>query len=572
MPNNIPGTYTEIQMSGNSKIQQSAPGYIGLDLRDDHPVAIKHDQGKDPELVTPPVGGGVRLYNATAAVQNVNGSYVECTSCHNPHDNTYGKFLVEPNQYSALCLRCHTKTGYSSGTPGESAHYNAKNSLTQAYAPLTGGTPNTLGTTVGDVQCMVCHFPHKAGVLDTNPTNPNAGSGKYLLTYQEEQSCYNKNNRWGQNTNVCHGDNAGATKNIQSEVTKGSAHRVGNYSGLHNATEGRSVSAAGGWLGVAGNGWHVECDDCHNAHTAGRLTHTPPGNAVDSTLAIYGAGGAEPPASFTAWSAPSANTYTYIEPIGVLRTSGANLGVTTEYQICLKCHSSFAWGTGSAPTSPSLGSPMTDQAQEFNQANDSFHPVMGVNNKNNLGTFKPGSGWNNGTQTMYCSDCHGNNSASPNGPHGSINRFLLTTPFVDTYPTSTSIAQNQPSSGDLCWNCHDVDTYLTGADNYNPSGTGFSTGGGTVTNLHTRHKTLAASSALSLYAYRCVNCHSRVPHGYGDGATRASRAMIVKQNAGFPYEATAGGGKISSVTFPIQRIYTTRDAQCSTVAGCHHNP
>jgi len=34
---------------------------------------------------------------------------VECSSCHDPHDNTYGSFLVEDNSGSALCLRCHVK-------------------------------------------------------------------------------------------------------------------------------------------------------------------------------------------------------------------------------------------------------------------------------------------------------------------------------------------------------------------------------------------------------------------------------------------------------------------------------
>jgi predicted CXXCH cytochrome family protein len=149
MPSNIPGSYSEIQMSGSSKIQPNAAGYIGVNLRDDHPVAIKHDSSLDTELVSgASVGSSVRLYEnvgGRAVVSKKDGSYVECTSCHNPHDNRFGNFLVETNQYSALCLRCHTKTGFTN-----SIH----NVSPVSYSPPTGGTPANLGSTVGGVKCM----------------------------------------------------------------------------------------------------------------------------------------------------------------------------------------------------------------------------------------------------------------------------------------------------------------------------------------------------------------------------------------------------------------------------------
>lgn len=561
MPNVIPSLYTEIQMFGSSTIQQSSPGYIGIDLRDDHPVAIPHDNAKDPELspVITADAPNVNLYelNGTQVRKTRTGgagSYVECTSCHNPHDNVNGKFLVDPNTNSKICTSCHNKAGDDSTVANESVHSNSAN-YSNAYP-----APATLGTTVQDVKCMVCHYPHKSGVLTTDMNTPNPGSGKYLLTFKEEQSCYNTPNRWNQSNSSCH-DTGGAGKDIKAEVTKGSgfAHRVGNYSSLHNATEGRSVSAGGtGWLGVAGNGWHVECDDCHNSHAAGRLTHTPPGNAVSSTMAIYGAGGADVPASYTAWSILAASAYAYIEPIGVVNTSGT--GVSKEYQICLKCHSSFAWGSGSVPTSPSLNAPMTDQAKEFNTANASFHPVVGVNDKNPLGgkgTYI--NGWDSGnTQTMYCSDCHNNSTASPQGPHGSGNSFILKRPYTDTY--STTLSQTQPTT-DLCFDCHEPGTYVT-----NPAslGTGFSTG---TTNLHTRHYIFSTSLPTGLYAYRCVNCHARIPHGYD------RKAMIVRQGEEIPYEAGVvnGQGKITAVSLPASGSYQTTKAttDCTTVAGCH---
>ena len=37
------------------------------------------------------------------------GPRVECTSCHNPHDNAQGYFLRMSNRGSALCFACHIK-------------------------------------------------------------------------------------------------------------------------------------------------------------------------------------------------------------------------------------------------------------------------------------------------------------------------------------------------------------------------------------------------------------------------------------------------------------------------------
>lgn len=37
------------------------------------------------------------------------GPRVECSSCHNPHDNGLGSFLRMSNEGSALCFSCHIK-------------------------------------------------------------------------------------------------------------------------------------------------------------------------------------------------------------------------------------------------------------------------------------------------------------------------------------------------------------------------------------------------------------------------------------------------------------------------------
>ena len=75
-------------------------GNLGTDLSNDHPVGVDY------------------LYGAGDAdfndVNNLNfakviGNKVECASCHNPHDISYGAFLIASNDGSALCLDCHNK-------------------------------------------------------------------------------------------------------------------------------------------------------------------------------------------------------------------------------------------------------------------------------------------------------------------------------------------------------------------------------------------------------------------------------------------------------------------------------
>ncbi len=87
LPNKVEsGEITMEGTAGTNLMPQAAAGYIGRDLNDDHPVAIRYDAGKDPELQT---GPQIKLYSKAGS------DYVECTSCHNPHDNQWGNFLVE---------------------------------------------------------------------------------------------------------------------------------------------------------------------------------------------------------------------------------------------------------------------------------------------------------------------------------------------------------------------------------------------------------------------------------------------------------------------------------------------
>lgn len=563
MPTGMSGSVA-MQGTTGGLMPDTAAGYIGTDLRDDHPVAVKH---RDPAAVNPEMkslsGSQVRLYydsggGVIRSNQN-DGGWIECTSCHDAHDNQYGNFLVDDNVGSKICLSCHEKTGYTSILANESVHSNTNYS--NAYPTATGGTPATLGSSVQDVKCMVCHFPHKSGVTSAAPTTPNPTAGKYLLTYQEEQSCYNPTNRWNQANSSCH-DTGGAGKNISAEVNKGSAHHVEASTGAHNATEGRSGSQTS-------MTWHVECVDCHNSHTAGKLLHTNGTNAVTSVNSLYGAGGVAPswPA---AWNAP--NTFTYKEPIG-LTTNPTGTIVTNEYEICLRCHSAFS----------SIPATMTDQAKEFNINNSSYHSVVQVNAGGATPRFTPtlwtaGSGFSDDS-TMYCADCHGNdNLIGPQGTHGSSNANLTVLPWAvrATYDPGGGGAAQQQQNGDLCFKCHETSNYNNAVDGTTTTNSGFRTAADL--NLHNQHafRSSPSTTIVNPRAYRCVNCHIRNSHGW------KRKALVVFRDDGSAepgwtnaYEADgAGSGLIDNTSvLPAAGAYgDNRNANCTTsaVTGCHN--
>jgi hypothetical protein len=127
--------------------------------------------------------------------------------------------------------------------------------LTPTYADASN--PQNLGSNVGEVKCMNCHFPHKAATLpNQNPAvDTNTKAGYYLLSLSEEQSCFNTSNRWGQTgITACHGNTGGtpAARNIQFLVDETSGkfykHRVGDpiATGRHAATEGQNFNNMNG--------------------------------------------------------------------------------------------------------------------------------------------------------------------------------------------------------------------------------------------------------------------------------------------------------------------------------------
>jgi predicted CXXCH cytochrome family protein len=81
---------------------------MGTDLSNDHPINFTYDAA----LVTADAAGGPNgLADPTVApvLPLLFAGTVQCASCHDPHNNTFGAFLVLSNVNSALCTTCHLK-------------------------------------------------------------------------------------------------------------------------------------------------------------------------------------------------------------------------------------------------------------------------------------------------------------------------------------------------------------------------------------------------------------------------------------------------------------------------------
>jgi predicted CXXCH cytochrome family protein len=105
-----PGSpYSPDDMGAN--IGEIVPGIGGPgNLSNDHPISFAFNdaliaddaQGGPPNLQLPTAGDPVKLFGA-------NEEQLECSSCHDVHDETIEPFLVKDNTASDLCLTCHIK-------------------------------------------------------------------------------------------------------------------------------------------------------------------------------------------------------------------------------------------------------------------------------------------------------------------------------------------------------------------------------------------------------------------------------------------------------------------------------
>ena len=195
-------------------------------------------------------------------------------------------------------------------------------------------------------------------------------------------------------------------------------------------------------------------------------------------------------------------------------------------------------GTVAAPP-PYSANKCTKTVNYTENNHRSWHPVMKATGRTptvrDLGAdtaaFLPPWDAGIGTQTMYCSDCHGSDTAAgtavpnggedgnPWGPHGSQNDFLL----KGAWNEQTGAYQ----SNDLCFKCHDYNVYAN-PDSVSTTQSGFSAPiGGSLCgsgrgdgsrNLHAAHAAIYHTGNFMPGSFKCSACHVAVPHGWKNKA------------------------------------------------------
>jgi len=211
---------TDIVMAGGVTTLPPGDTQLGTDLSDDHPISF--------DYTTSITSGGeyVDPTSLTGTVRLDASGQMQCTSCHEPHDNTWGKFLVKSARASGLCTTCHLKNGWV-----QSPH-NLSGATWNGQAP--DPWPATSWNNVADNGCQNCHRPHTAG------------SRERLLNYPTEED----------NCTACHNSNV-AGKDVMSVFNQFSSHPIRDTFDVHDPAEPNVVANR-----------HVECADCHDPHAA----------------------------------------------------------------------------------------------------------------------------------------------------------------------------------------------------------------------------------------------------------------------------------------------------------------
>ena len=519
---NMPGAYEEWLAPGVYRYSGTIVGLeetiassalLGIDLRDDHPISFLFDStlasysGEffSPSTLDGPSGMGVKL--------DQNGE-LQCTSCHEPHSSENPKFLRVAYQDgggfgSPLCRTCHNKNGWDT----------SKHRISKAVWNGADTNPwhvegqnlanDSVNSTPKANACENCHDPHAGG-----------GGERLLKRDGEQRLCLACHGGTGLEGNVS--DATDPTFNIERSLNKLYPHPVLDtaYDGRHRPKRGdvtTNYKVREDPDNLAGANRHVKCQDCHNPHAVqpGVSPNPEDDTITDNTSSaasnvlnlVWGVSPSWP----SAWSEVYRSAYTEVDDI------------LYQYQLCLKCHSDYAFdtianGTSNIPDSYAYPGPgiykLTDQGKEFNPNNPSYHPVTEFAGKNDFKMTVSGTVYDYSSSllkgftpnsTMTCADCHSDPDTlagtGPKGPHGSDNWPILIAPYDET------TGQSGTWDTHLCFRCHDKNVYTyAGGTTSEWWRTGYS-GSGMMgrKNLHAFHN------------YRrnapCMTCHSAVPHG-----------------------------------------------------------
>ncbi len=295
-----------IQMAGGITTLPPGSSNLGTDLSDDHPISFPYDTSllpNNPHLTDPNLLPPEFKLDANGELQ--------CTTCHNAHDNSFGDFLVADNTDSALCYTCHQMPITPIPTHNECSSCHQPHSAPSGpYLLIADGITNTClichnyrsgasdierdiqkisvhstqtplkfsGSTQGQVSCTDCHDPHSMmpGSAVAPAIHPNLGqidginaSGAPITTVSAEyEVCFK-----------CHADQA---ESMPSRIPRQITENNTRLEFALNAISSHPVVGPGQNPDVPSlkPGWTessvMYCSDCHSSDTSIRNGGTEP--------------------------------------------------------------------------------------------------------------------------------------------------------------------------------------------------------------------------------------------------------------------------------------------------------
>ncbi len=202
----------------NVDVMPPGPSNLTNDLSDDHPIGFRYDRAlsntdqqlRDPQTISSRLKLGPH-------------SEVQCTTCHDPHDNGLGNFLTVTDRGGAMCTSCHRLDGWPL-----SAHARSPRSL---FGRLNDPRQDLPYQSMRDNACLACHQIHGA-----------EGRERLLRFARLQDNCL-----------TCHDGSVGT--DVTGVIGRRSNHGGTRLFSVHDPAEPVEPIRA-----------HVECVDCHNPH------------------------------------------------------------------------------------------------------------------------------------------------------------------------------------------------------------------------------------------------------------------------------------------------------------------
>jgi predicted CXXCH cytochrome family protein len=358
---------------------------LGTDLSGDHPISFVYDSA----LAT--ADGNLRDPSTLPSeVRLDHNKEMQCTACHDAHNNQYGDFLVMDNSQSALCLACHNLVEWPT-----SVHATSAKVLPAALSTIIN-SQNSSGLakskvarmlTVSGTACGSCHVPHAAG------------SKEELTRFASPEK----------NCTYCHSSD-GPGQSVMAEFNKASAHPILVNSQAHTPNENPINPSVR----------HVVCVDCHNPHADNNST----GSQTHISGALAGVTGVSTGGT-------------------VMRTA------QHEYELCFRCHGDSAQR---GPARVPRQYVETNTRREFNPSNISFHPVEATGKNTRVPSLLQPLTVSSTVGCTDCHNNDqgpGAGGSGPKGPHGSAYVPLLERKLLLTDGTAYN-----PDNFALCYKCH----------------------------------------------------------------------------------------------------------------------